>query len=72
MRAVVLLALLTTGCGSVQQGFQKGFDKSFLEKCQTAATGKGATAVRAKTYCECALGKVHDGKSLDEAANLCQ
>jgi hypothetical protein len=72
MRAILVVLLLTTGCSSMKEGFQKGFDRSFLEKCLTSAKEKGATEVRAKAYCECALKKVHDGQSIDNAAAACQ
>jgi hypothetical protein len=72
MRFAVLTLVLCTGCSSVQEGFKKGFDRSFLEKCLAAAKEKGATEARAKSYCECALKKVKDGQSIDSAAASCQ
>ena len=72
MRALLLGLLLTTGCSSFNEGFQKGFNRSFLEKCMSSAKEKGAPEVRAKEYCECALKQVKDGKSIDNAAAACQ
>jgi hypothetical protein len=73
MRAtLIVLYFFLTACSSVQQGFKKGFDKSFLEKCAKAAKEKGATEARAKEYCQCTLAKVNTGSSIDKAAESCQ
>jgi hypothetical protein len=72
MRSAILVLLLFTGCSKVQQGFTKGFDKSFLEKCTKSAVEKGATETHAKAYCQCTLAKVNAGSSIDKAAETCQ
>lgn len=73
MRVTVLIGVMwATGCSGFQAGFKKGFDKSFVEKCMKSATEKGATQARAREYCQCALGKVNGGSSVDQAAEACQ
>jgi len=73
MRILVSLCFgLTIGCSGFQAGFKKGFDRNFVEKCIKSAREKGATEVRAKEYCQCALRKVEAGSSIDKAAEACQ
>ena len=66
-----LAFVVLTGCSSFQQGFNKGFDKSFRESCLNGALKKGADKTVAEKYCDCALAKFKETKSMDQAAELC-
>lgn len=72
MRAVVTCFVLLSGCTGIQEGYKKGFNKGFLEKCVKAAKEKGASETRANEYCQCALKKTESGATIDEAAAACQ
>jgi len=62
---------LTAGCGGFSQKFEQSFDKSFRESCRSGAVKKGATPALAEQYCECALVKFKETKSMDKAAEVC-
>jgi hypothetical protein len=67
----VALLLTSSGCGSMQESFQKGFDKNFKDTCRTEAVKKGVTQQIADKYCDCALAKFKETKSMDQAAKAC-
>jgi len=71
MRVLCLTVILLTGCGSMQEGFQKGFDKSFAESCRTEAMKKGADQKIADKYCDCALARFKETKSMEAATQFC-
>lgn len=70
MRWIFAFTLLTS-CGGFTEGFNKGFDKSFRESCLNGALKKGADKAVAEKYCECALAKFKETKSMDKAAEAC-
>lgn len=70
MRRVWVLVLLTN-CGQLTEGFNRGFNKSFRESCLTAAMKKGAGMTEAERYCDCALVKFKESRSMDKAAEAC-
>lgn len=72
MRSAIVFCLLSTGCASVQEGYRKSFDTSFMKSCLSSAQGKGATERQAKTYCECALKRVNSGEAIEKAAEECK
>ena len=53
------------------EGFHKGFDKSFHDSCVTGAIKKGADKAVAEKYCDCAVVKFKETKSMDKAAEAC-
>jgi hypothetical protein len=63
--------LACSGRGSMQQSFQESFDKNFKESCRTEAVKKGAEQKIADKFCDCALGKFKETKSMDQAAKAC-
>jgi hypothetical protein len=71
MRFICLTVVLLTGCGSMKEGFEKGFDKSFAESCRTETMKSGADQKLADKYCDCALAKFKETKSMDKAAEAC-
>lgn len=71
MRLLCLTVFLLTGCGSMKEGFEKGFDKSFAESCRAEAMKKGAEQKIADKYCDCALAKFKETKSMESATQFC-
>jgi hypothetical protein len=68
MRYLCLMTVLfITSCAS----FEKGFDKSFAESCRTEAMKKGADQKMASKYCDCALAKFKETKSMEQATKTC-
>jgi hypothetical protein len=55
----------------MQESFQKSFDKSFKESCRSESIKKGASQQVADKYCDCALAKFKETKSMDQAAKAC-
>ncbi|HMF91579.1 MAG TPA: hypothetical protein VKL40_13120 [Candidatus Angelobacter sp.] len=55
----------------MQKNFQESFDKSFRESCRTESMKKGATQKVADKYCDCALAKFKETKSMEQAAKAC-
>ncbi|HEU0122021.1 MAG TPA: hypothetical protein VFQ91_15930 [Bryobacteraceae bacterium] len=73
MRILLAITLLfTAGCDAFRKGYERGFNRSFLESCQQTVVKEGGTEARAKTYCDCTLAKMHGGASIDDAAGLCR
>ena len=64
-------ALLLGGCTAVD-AFKQSFDSSFRTSCVASATKNGAAKEVAEKYCECALAKFKETKSMDAAAKACQ
>jgi hypothetical protein len=72
LAAAIVLALICSGCGVMQESFQKNFDKSFKESCRDGAMKKGNVSQKiADKYCDCALAKFKETKSMDEASKAC-
>lgn len=70
--AVGIVFLLTcSGCGSIKENFEKNFDKSFKESCRDGAVKKGASQKIADKYCDCALAKFKETKSMEQASKTC-
>jgi hypothetical protein len=69
--SIAFAVLLTTGCGSFTKGFEEGFDKSFRESCRASALKQGADQAIADRYCECALVKFKETKSMDQSTKAC-
>lgn len=69
--AGIALTLTCGGCGSMQENFEKTFDKSFTESCRDGAVKKGVDQKIAEKYCDCALGKFKETKSMEQAAKAC-
>jgi hypothetical protein len=67
------IAVLVTcsGCGRMQESFQESFDKSFKESCRNGAVKKGADQKVADKFCDCALVKFKETKSMEQAAKTC-
>jgi len=63
--------LLYRGFSTPGSPIQKSFDKNFLSSCQTEAIKKGVTQEIAQKYCECALAKFRETKSMDQATTFC-
>jgi len=55
----------------MKESFEKGFDKNFKESCRSEAVKKGAPQQVADKYCDCALAKFKETKSMDQAAKAC-
>ena len=68
---VALAALLLSGCGSVTNGFVNGFDNGFRQSCMDGATKNGASKAQAQSYCDCALAKFKETRSMDQATKAC-
>ena len=71
LAAGIVLVLICSGCESFQAGFQESFDKNFKESCRTESVKKGASQKVAEKYCDCALAKFKETKSMDQAAKFC-
>lgn len=71
LAAIIALILTCSACDSMTQTFSENFDKSFKESCRTGAMKKGASQQVADKYCDCALAKFKETKSMDEAAKTC-
>ena len=69
--AAIAVLLTCSGCGRMQESFQESFDKSFKESCRNGAVKKGADQKIAEKYCDCALGKFKETKSMEQAAKAC-
>jgi hypothetical protein len=59
------------GSSSLASSFHEAFDKSFRQSCQSEAVKKGASQDLAEKYCECALVKFKETKSMEQATNTC-
>ncbi len=71
-RQIALAAVLVLcGCGTISSGFVNGFDNGFRQSCLEGATKKGAPKEVAQRYCECALAKFKETRSMDQAAKAC-
>ena len=68
---LALLLLASAGCGNFTQKFEEGFDKSFKESCRTGAIKEGAAPALANQYCDCALVKYKETKSMDKTKDFC-
>jgi hypothetical protein len=55
----------------MKESFQKSFDKSFKESCRTEAMKKGVNQKVADKYCDCALAKFKETKSMEQAGKAC-
>jgi len=55
----------------MKESFQKSFDKSFKESCRNGAIKQGAAQQVADKYCDCALAKFKETKSMEQAAKAC-
>jgi len=55
----------------MKESFQTSFDKSFKESCRSESMKKGASQKVAEKYCNCALVKFKETKSMEEAAKAC-
>jgi hypothetical protein len=51
--------------GSMKENFEKNFDKSFKRSCRDGAMKKGASQQIADKYCDCALAKFKETKSME-------
>lgn len=75
MRSILIVAgaliLACSGCGSAKKGFDESFDKSFKEGCRSEAMKSGAGQQIVEKYCDCALVKFKETKSMDEATKTC-
>ena len=69
--AAIAVLLTCSGCGRMQESFQDSFDKSFKESCRNGAVKKGADQKIADKYCDCALVKFKETKSMEQAAKTC-
>jgi hypothetical protein len=68
----LLLVLSNIGCGTLQQSFDSSFDKSFRESCRTSAMkSPNVTQAMADQYCECALAKFKETKSMEKSSAAC-
>ena len=71
LAASIALLLLCSGCESMKENFQTSFDKSFKESCRSESMKKGASQKVAEKYCDCALVKFKETKSMEQAAKTC-
>jgi hypothetical protein len=55
----------------MKESFQESFDKSFKQSCRDGAVKKGADQKIADKFCDCALVKFKETKSMDQAAKAC-
>jgi hypothetical protein len=66
----VLLAAAISGCGFTT-AFTNSFDSGFRSSCLSGAMKNGASKEVAEKYCECALVKFKETRSMDAAAKAC-
>jgi hypothetical protein len=71
LAAAIVLVLLSSGCESFKGSFQESFDKSFKESCRKQSIQAGASQQIADKYCDCALQKFKETKSMDQSINFC-
>ena len=71
MAVSICLLLACLGCGTFKDQFNQSFDKSFRQSCRDGAIKRGAEPKIAEKYCECALEKFKETKSMDEASKAC-
>jgi hypothetical protein len=71
LAAGIVLVLVCSGCESFNAGFQKSFDKNFKESCRTESMKSGVSQKIAEKYCDCALAKFKETKSMDQATKTC-
>jgi hypothetical protein len=71
LAAGIALVLISSGCGSIKESFQTSFDKSFKESCRSESVKRGATQKVAEKYCDCALVKFKETKSMEQATKAC-
>jgi len=67
----IALTLISSGCQSAKESFQTSFDKSFKESCRSESIKKGASQKVAEKYCDCALEKFKETKSMEQASKAC-
>jgi hypothetical protein len=71
LAAGIALVFLSSGCGSMKESFQTSFDKSFKESCRSESMKRGVTQKVAEKYCDCALVKFKETKSMEQAGKAC-
>ena len=46
-------------------------DQAFVNSCIQGAVGEGAPYYKAKSFCTCAIDKIHETNSFDRAFEVC-